>query len=535
MIILDGPLAIAVSGWREGPLAGIAADGKAVALTLSASKILEEPIGAALLLDYSGSMFENIRVEGDTLVTNIGLVSEGLRIASRDTLGDKDRFEVFRFGNQVQRIGECNGKTLPGHITDNPSADLGGTELGRALAEVIADTMHGDILLVTDGRTNALEVQSLATFGKRISVVLIGEGALEANVGHLAALTGGSLFVAHADATAAMVQAIGFLREPFVPQRQIEGAPSKLGTVRGGIVIEADWTGATPVPEVGLIPPTVVGAVAANLALPLLETEKAAEWAEAHGLVCHLTSLVLVDEAGEAQLGIPVQVKIPLMAPAAALVRAALGAGADDARAYASSHCVDLDWAELKIPAFLRRSPAPPKREVIPSSPSQLSEEIASLMAIDDGGGYYDEREVALAVELAAEAEDEGDIELTCALEPDDEDIRLNERIRELSDGLPVTISQISWDRDPNGLTSGTIDSLPPAIAEVLRALFQRPELIAFALMVGLTVERTVIGLLATVAAKNGSRTAERIARNILTNVDRGLIVSALKNLGFVE
>ncbi|MEI7609058.1 MAG: VIT domain-containing protein [Rhodospirillaceae bacterium] len=521
-IILDGPIVIAVSGWREGALAGIAADGKVVMLTLSASKILEEPISAALLLDYSGSMFEKIRVAGRSVMTNIGLICEGLGIASRDALGEKDRFEVFRFGSHVERIGDCNGESLPGLITDTPSADLGGTELGCALDEVIATTKHGDILLVTDGRTNALDVQSFATVGKRISVVLIGEGALEANVGHLAALTGGSLFVAHADAATAVVQAIGFLRQPVVQQRPIEGAPTKLGTVRGGIVIEADWTGSTTAPEGGFIPPTVVGAVAASLALPLLETEKAAEWAEAHGLVCHLTSLVLVDEVGEAQLGIPSQVKVPLMAPF-------------------SSDDVAFESAGLGIPAYLRRSPAPPKREIIPNSSPPPSEEIDSLMAFDDGDSPNPELEAAFAAELVAKAIlatepiDEGGIELTCAFEADDDGIRFEELISELADGLPVTISQINWDRDPNGLTRGVIDSLPPAIAEVVRALCQRPELLAFALTAGLTAERAVIGLLATVAAENGNRTAERIARNIMVNVDRGQIACALRDLGFIK
>src|ERR1700751_3799380 len=72
----------------------------------------------------------------------------------------------------------------------------GGTEIGRALETVIAKSNAPDILMLTDGKSHALDVQSLARSGRRITVVLIGEDSLEANVGHLAALTGGGIFIA---------------------------------------------------------------------------------------------------------------------------------------------------------------------------------------------------------------------------------------------------------------------------------------------------------------------------------------------------
>jgi hypothetical protein len=52
-----------------------------------------------------------------------------------------------------------------------------------------------DIVLVTDGKSHALDVGKLARSGVRFTVVLIGEDSLEANVGHLAAVTGGEIFV----------------------------------------------------------------------------------------------------------------------------------------------------------------------------------------------------------------------------------------------------------------------------------------------------------------------------------------------------
>ena len=73
------------------------------------------------------------------------------------------------------------------------SGPAGGTEIGTALAGVTALSQAQDVLLVTDGKSHALDVQALARTGRRFSVVLVGEDSLEANVGHLAALTGGQI------------------------------------------------------------------------------------------------------------------------------------------------------------------------------------------------------------------------------------------------------------------------------------------------------------------------------------------------------
>jgi hypothetical protein len=58
-----------------------------------------------------------------------------------------------------------------------------------------------------------------------------------------------------------------------------------------------------------------VTAVAASLLLPALTTEDAAALAEDEGLVTHLTSLFLVDEAGDIQQTVPATRKVPLPSP----------------------------------------------------------------------------------------------------------------------------------------------------------------------------------------------------------------------------
>ena len=79
-----------------------------------------------------------------------------------------------------------------------------------------------------------------------------------------------------------------------------------------GTEIEATWTDAvenTPERE-GLA--AAVGAYAASLAVLGMKGDDAARLAEAEGIVGHLTSLVLVDEAADAVSEIPATRKIAL-------------------------------------------------------------------------------------------------------------------------------------------------------------------------------------------------------------------------------
>jgi hypothetical protein len=55
--------------------------------------------------------------------------------------------------------------------------------------------------------------------------------------------------------------------------------------------------------------------VAAFLALPRMPRDAASALAEAEGLVTHLTSLVVLDEAGEVQDGLPAQRRVGVMTP----------------------------------------------------------------------------------------------------------------------------------------------------------------------------------------------------------------------------
>ncbi len=93
-----------------------------------------------------------------------------------------------------------------------------------------------------------------------------------------------------------MQQALRTLRTPHRPEDPIDGLPMRVAARIGGMLVEAAWHDARA--GVEDIESRAIGAVAAALALPRLDRERAGALAEAEGIVCHLTSLVLVDEAG---------------------------------------------------------------------------------------------------------------------------------------------------------------------------------------------------------------------------------------------
>ena len=173
---------------------------------------------------------------------------------------------------------------------------------------------------MTDGKSHSLDVQSLTRTGRRFSVVLVGEDSLEANVGHLAALTGGEIFVASGtDLTDVLTSAVGTLRAPSEACKPITGSPEHIEVRRAGMKLTANWRQAE-MPAGDEVNSRAIAALAASLALATLDEETAAQVAEAEGLVTHLTSLVLVDEEGAIQEGVPASRKVALPSPGTTMV-----------------------------------------------------------------------------------------------------------------------------------------------------------------------------------------------------------------------
>jgi hypothetical protein len=305
-----------------------------------------------------------------------------------------DRVDVWSFNSTVRYLGSGVGPAAVGQALARMEQPAGGTELQPAIDLVLQQHGEADVLLVTDGKSHALDVHALARQGARFTVVLVGEDSLAANVGHLAALTSGQIFVSSGlDLPEVLQRAIASMRAPRLRQARVpQGLQvSTAEALAGGMRIAARWSKTHP-QETALTEEAgrAVAAYAAWLALPRLEEEDAAALAEAEGVVCHLTSMVLVDEAGEAQEGLPAQRKVPLMTPRTAQAQRHLRPVAS-AEAPMMSAAMPPPDLGLDRPTFLRRaapkdgtlfredtaprmsSPSAPSRRASPAAPGRLA------------------------------------------------------------------------------------------------------------------------------------------------------------------
>ena len=242
-----------------------------------------------------------------------------------DDLRESDRLNLWEFDNSAVDLGTAHAggwRTLL-HMLSGPH---GGTEIGGAIDLMLAQRPVRDVLLVTDGKSHALDVQRLAAKGVRFTIVLIGDDSLEANVGHLAALTGGEIFVPEGTNVAAAVRgALRSLRLPRSPHEVSEPGVVATHAHRAGMAMTATWGASLP-DSAKNDGDRAVAAYAATLRMPSLSSEAAAKLAEAEGLVTHLTSLILVDEEGVTQQGLPATRKIALPSPAGYVDAACTGA-----------------------------------------------------------------------------------------------------------------------------------------------------------------------------------------------------------------
>jgi hypothetical protein len=287
---LDAPIDIIVTGGRTGTLWDV---------TLSAEPAPsgEADLDGVWLVDTSGSMDEpatcHHRDRGRVPRPSSRLLGPASR-RSPPGYSAAGRVALWEFSSEPRPLGAAASGDGVRRAIAGLSEPGGGTEIGLTIDAVLA------------GR------------GARFTVVLVGEDSLAANLGHLAVLTGGQVFVSSgADLAAVLGMAVAAMRAPRLLPTPAQGtAPELAEALSGGMRITARWSAAgageaVPADAAG----RAVAAYAAWLALPGLEEAAAAALAEAEGIVCHLTSLVLVDEAGETQQGIPAQRKVPLMTP----------------------------------------------------------------------------------------------------------------------------------------------------------------------------------------------------------------------------
>jgi hypothetical protein len=309
----------------------------------------------------------------------------------------------------------------------------------------------------------------------------------------LAALTGGELFVVPGTGSAsAILAALASMRHRHVVQPVID-SPLVATTARmAGMDVTARWgdanpTGTAPAPiaeGAGSNPDDAryIGAVAAALAIPHMLEEEAAALAEAHGLVCHLTSLVLVDDSAEAQDGIPAHRKVPLMVSGEGRLslrpagRLELGRTVDagsfrQSFSHGRSKVVSVEVRKMRMPVA---APAP------------------SLKAWVSQVNWSD-----------AEALRQGDI------------------------------SKLPPGAVPSVLAAAAL----PEVTELARALGVGPVIVVIALLAkaAADVEGNAVGLFGAVldkASAHGDRNAARLFRAVLGNADTALVQAALRAAG---
>jgi Vault protein inter-alpha-trypsin domain len=455
-IALNAPIDLFVTNVAARGMRGLAADGREVVLRVSPRQGGETPLNAAIVVDRSGSMGAACASGQTGVITVLEAAVSGLRNVAQG-LGGADIVDLWEFDDQLKHVGKGKSEPLLARIA-RLRGPGGGTEIGAALSGTIAGSAARDILLITDGKSHALDVHELACKGRRITVVLVGEDSLEANVGHLAALSGGDIFVATGDDIAdSLTAAIGSLRAPSGPQSAVGASLDHVHVIRGNAVLEAEWRPATGEAH-DAVQSRGVAAMAASLALSVLAKEQAAALAEAEGLVTHLTSLVLVDEAGEAQQGVPANRKIALPEPAVAALRCRVAAPIAPAGVYAS---------------------AGPPRAAAPA-PRQFKK----------AGRRSVENYPAPPQESPRGFSDSGLV-------------------------LPGVGLRIDWDISPNQLLAGDFSALDPQDAAVIKHAGSRPEVVALAKQFNLDPTVLVIALIARLRSAT-NRSAARLAKAIL-------------------
>ena len=201
------------------------------------------PLSLAIVIDCSGSM------QGDS-IEQAKKALEGIV----DSLQPADRVALIAFGNSTHalwdRLTPCTpaNREVAGHFARQLAANMGGTEIGKALQttyEVLGDIDAAEILLVTDGEVSSWQpvVQVAKRAGHRIFTVGVGNAVSEAFVRELAASTGGEceLVAPREDMAERVIRHFERMRAPRAkrvvvhwPGAACDIAPNKLGSVFDG-------------------------------------------------------------------------------------------------------------------------------------------------------------------------------------------------------------------------------------------------------------------------------------------------------------
>ncbi len=492
-VSLDRPISIEVQGWTARDIHGRTAAGEAFTLGIAPAPAGEAPLDVAFLIDHSGSM--NSLCTISVRLSKHAAVLLGLNEAARG-FTDADRINLWQFDDVADDLGTAHGP-LASDLIRMLEPPRGGTEIGRAISTLLAQRPVRDVVLVTDGMSHALDVQALASRSVRFSAVLIGDDSLEANVGHLAMLSGGEIFVAHgADVARALGSVIAALRVARPKTRPARGGDHLASGCRSGMQIVATRTSAaTAVEETEVV--RAAAAYVASLRLAQFPAVEAAKLAVAEGLVTHLTSLVLVDEEGVAQAGLPAMRKVELPVPAtyaASAVGQHLRPYRDDASVGASP-----------FPGVCRSAALP--RDFAEDEPPRRS--LRLQRAVDFG------TEQLRALRTRVKATDAPRSESGDSQAP-----RLTHLPR-----------RIDWRNEGQRLVEGNLIGLPHEVADAIDAAARVGVVKRAAKKLGVSARVFVIGLLARTVS-GSDRHAERVYRAILARAKTKDIAHVAERLG---
>lgn len=182
-----------------------------------AQAAISTSIQIKLLVDCSGSM------QGDSMQS-----ARQALAAILDSLQDGDLFSLSRFGDQLDHwsprmraLGNATRSSAQ-HWLRSIEADMGGTQLARALHEVMALESSADdggqVLLITDGEIESITglIQTARQSGHTLFIVGIGSSPAESHLRRLAEATGGACeFVAPGeDVEPAILRMFHRLRSP---------------------------------------------------------------------------------------------------------------------------------------------------------------------------------------------------------------------------------------------------------------------------------------------------------------------------------
>ena len=485
---------------KFGFVSGFDAWGREVSINLKQSALSAKKLDVAIILDRSGSTSENVGTRGKTIRSAI---EDGVRHAVRNFHG-KDRIAIWEFDDDARLVAEGSAAELREQgLRFTPAS--GGTAIGQSIDTVIRHRPSA-VVVLTDGQTYASEAQLASSLGYPISVVLVGAGSLDAMIGHLAASTGGQVFAATGDdVETALERALVGVRKGAVKLNgKREGRkPNNLSTMRSGTEIGIVWGSKEAMGECD-----AVGRYAMALAMPLFDERVAGLLAELHGLVTHLTSLVLVDEVGEKSQGLPQTVKVALPAVRASGVRKMANSRpsmdmGDRSMSYSASPpasmMLDMDTSSPRLEMSARRDSS--------SSIEANSEKIIlSSASRNRVGRHIEERKVL--------------------------DGLIFNSLAEMLDSFENV--SVEWDEVASNLNND-ISDWPAELVNFIEQSKTVPEIVELAMKLGLTVHLLLVLHLAK-RDENDHRNAARVYRNIISRVDRRferLIVVQQSELSF--